>query len=282
MSALSIGGIIFLFSIIVTLFLLIINKTKGIIAWTVPILSCFLLSGAIYYVKDISHTLDDEITEEEYKKNIFFWKMNQEKNKELLLEYGILKKESIFSKSKNIMYVRVPSLKKLNENQLLKDEFNSYKQEFNHKRLYLQNMLKPNMVIYEKRYSYVLFEDNPTQLYPIDLITETIQKKYKLIISEDDTDIILDNINYKKVNDIYFYNDMKEEFITNGFTFIENENSKDNIILELDYPLSDEDYHKILKIYEKYKEYKLNLIIVNDGEKEIYNYNEIINEINNL
>lgn len=275
MSAIASALILFITVFIVISFLIIINKEKSKRVWVFNVFVSLFLSFSLFYLKDMVEKYEIEISEEEYRKELFFWKMQ---NDDLILDYGILQKNSFFEKPKNIMYVRVPSLKELNENEKMKKEFTHYRKKFSHEK-YTLDLPKPNISVYKERYNYVLFEDDNSKLYPIDLIYETLQKKYKILEKENYYDLVLENVNYIEIDDVYFYTEMKKEFISNGFNFIENEESKYNIIISIDNELSDDDYIKLLTIYEKYKKYKLGLIIIYGEKENKYSHEEIMEEI---
>lgn len=226
----------------------------------------------------------DKITlkkENEMKNNLFEWVLE---NDITSTDLGVLKKDKLLLETEYFYYMTIPSLKELNNNEEIRKEFELYKNEFYYKDAIPS--LTPFNIKY-KTIGYVIIGDRKKEIYSVKNINKTLSGQYNITGESNKENIVnLKNKNFEKLKTIT-YEDVENDFKLKGFKLIKEEKDSENynpstIILEVEKELSNFDYSKILNVFEKNKEFNMNLKIVDKNKKEIsyHSHDEILKEIN--
>lgn len=209
------------------------------------------------------------------------------RNNNELLTIGLLKEDKFLLKDNYYYYINIPSLDELNKNKEMKKQFESYKENFG-----IHDSLKINLFGHEiKSNGYVIFDKKLNEIYSIKNIIQSLDGDYKIVKeTKNKKDRIYPNLKKKDITKISIinYKNIKNDFKIDGFNLIEQDKESEDydsltIILKVQKELTDTDYSKILNIFEKYRDYSLNLKIIDENNEKIsyHSSKDILKEIDN-
>lgn len=267
--------------LIMLLFLAVLQLIDNIIAHVIVFVLAALFGGFFihYLYSDYQKT---ELKEENaIKQSLFIWDiMNEEES----LNYGMLKKENFLIENEYYFYIEVPSLQELNNNEKLKQELESYIKQLN----------SSTIDIFDRHFktdAYIYFKNDKDVFYSIKNINKSISGDYKIIKEERDN-YKVHNLKNKNIQKILIENhsEIINKFTENGFNVLKDikkyKDEEDYLTINLiaEKELSRIEYDKILNIFGQYRDFELNLRILNDKNEEIsyHSSDEILNEIDNM